>query len=194
MWEQQTSEAQEKYGAGAGGANYFKFKEGKNRIRILVQGEMLATHFVGGKGYTCFGIKEGCPHHGENAPRNDDGSPRKPAAKLVTYILDRTEEDQHPKQADIPYSVIKQINVFAAEKDYAFSEFPMPYDIVVNYTKQAAPNDMYKVVPMAARDPVAPEILEELEKVPPVSQTIERKKAKAQKAAGAIIDLDDDEA
>jgi len=193
MWERQTNEAQDQYGAGAGGANYFKFKEGKNKIRILLEGEIIATHFVGGKGYTCFGIKEGCPYHGENAPKNDDGSARKPAAKLITYVLDRNSEDAHPQQAEIPYSVVKQINTFAGEKDYAFTEFPMPYDLTVAYDKKAAPNDMYKVIPGAARDPIPPEILDEMGRVPPISQTIERKKARAQKAAGVTIDIDDEE-
>lgn len=193
MWEKQTSEAQEQYGAGAGGADYFKFREGKNRIRILVEGEMIATHFVGGKGYTCFGIKDGCPHHGPSAPKNEDGSVRKPAAKLITYVIDRNDKDPMPKQAEIPYSVLKQINTFAEEKDFAFSEFPMPYDLTVTYSSKAAPNDMYKVVPSATRDPVSEDVVAALEKVPPVSQTVERKKARAQKAAGAVIDLDEEE-
>lgn len=193
MWERQTNEAQVQYGAGAGGTNYYKFHEGKNKIRILAEGEIIATHFVGGKGYTCFGIKDGCPYHGEGTPKNEDGSTRKPAAKLITYVLDRNSEDQHPQQAEIPYSVVKQINTFAEEKDFAFSSFPMPYDLTVNYNKKASPNDMYKAVPGATREPVSAEVLDELEKVPPVSQIVERKKARAQKAAGVIVDLDEDE-
>lgn len=187
------NDAQEQYGAGAGSANYFKFKEGRNRIRILAEGEMIATHFVGGKGYTCFGIKDGCPYHGDGAPKSEEGIPRKPSAKLITYVLDKSNGDVAPKQAEIPYSVVKQINTFAEEKDFAFAAFPMPYDITVNYNAKAAPNDMYKVVPSATRDEVPPEVLEELEKMPPVSQTVERKKAKAQKAAGAIVDFDEEE-
>ena len=193
MWERQTNEAQSQYGAGAGGDSYFKFKEGKNRIRILVEGEIIATHFIGGKGYTCFGIKEGCPHHGDSAPKNEDGSTKKPSAKLITYVLDRNAEDEHPQQAEIAYSVVKQINTFAGEKDYAFSEFPMPYDLTVVYDKKAAPTDMYKVIPGAAREPLSQDILDELEKVPPVSQTVERKKARAMKAAGAIINADEED-
>src|SRR3990167_4328580 len=154
MWERQTSEAQERYGAGAGGAQYFKFREGKNKIRILVEGEMIAIHFVGGKGYTCFGIKDGCPYHGDSAPKNEDGSIRRPATKLITYVLDRNNEEQGPQQAEIPYSVVKQINTFAEEKDFAFSEFPMTYDLTVTFNKKASPNDMYKVVPGATREPV----------------------------------------
>lgn len=193
MWEKQVSEAQEQYGAGVGGTDFFKFKEGKNRIRILEIGEMIATHFVGGKGYTCFGIKNGCPYHGDGAPRNEDGTLRKPSAKLITYVIDRADEEPIPKLAEIPYSVVKQINTFAMEKDYAFSEFPMPYDITVNYASKAAPNDMYKVIPSATRDAVPEEILGKLTEVMPVGQIVERKKARAQKAAGVEVDLDEDE-
>src|SRR3990167_2456607 len=192
MWERQTKESQEQYGTGGGG-NYFKFAEGKNKIRILVEGEIMATHFVGNKGYACYGIKEGCPFHGNGAPRDDKGAIKKPSAKLITYVLDRNAENQHPQQAEIAYSVVKQINTFAEEKDYAFSEFPMPYDLTVVYDKKAAPTDMYKVIPGAAREPLSQDILDELEKVPPVSQTVERKKARAMKAAGAIINADEED-
>lgn len=191
MWEKQTSEAQTKYEAGASGGNYFKFKEGKNKIRILVEGEIMATHFVGTKGYTCYGVKEGCPFHGNGAPRDDKGAIKKPSAKLVTYVLDRNTEEQKPQQAEIAYSVVKQINTFAEEKDFAFGKFPMPYDINVTFTKAAAPNDKYKVVPSATRDEVPTEVLDQLSKVPPVSQTIERKKERAMRETGAIVDLED---
>lgn len=193
MWEKQTSEAQERYGAGAGGDSYFKFKKGENRIRILEEGEMLATHFVGGKGYTCFGVKEGCPHHGEGAPRNEDGSPKKPSVKLITYVLDRGEKDQKPKQAEIPYSVIKQINTFATKKDYAFTSFPMPYDMMVDYDPKAGPGDMYKAIPSATRDEIPGEVIEEMSKVQRISQIVVKKKARAQKAAGITVDLDEED-
>ena len=123
---------QKKYGSGGG--DYFKFeKEGLYKIRILNQPKVVATHFFG-KGnpaVVCVGIEEGCVYHGEGAPLDDNGKPKTPSIKLATYVIDRN--DDKVKMAELPLSISYSLNDLQEDEDYAFSEFPMPYDVKITY-------------------------------------------------------------
>lgn len=113
------------YGGG-GSSDYFKFdKPGVYKIRILNQPKVVATHFFG-KGnpsVVCVGIEEGCTHHGEGVDR--------PSIKLATYVIDRN--DGKVKMAELPLSISYSLNDLQEDEDFAFSEFPMPYDVKITY-------------------------------------------------------------
>jgi len=133
--------------------NYFLFEKGENRIRILTEGEPVATHFFGPgkKASTCYGRDKGCPFHDEKAPKDDKGDPKKPSIKFTCYV----QSGEEVLLADLPFSVIKQVGDFQQHIDYQFSEFPMPYDITVKFDPDAAPNDKYKVVPARQNTPIS---------------------------------------
>src|SRR5258708_99714 len=187
MFDEQLKDAED-LGAGGGG-NFFKFKQGKNKIRILHEGKMITSHFVGGRGYTCFGETKGCPFHGDNAPTDDEGKPRKPSAKLVTYILDRSDAEAKPQIAEIAYSVVQALKTISENEGYEFDSFPMPYDITVTFDKNSAsPADKYKTIPFPKRENVSEDVLVELEKAlekESPADVVEKKKERAkQKAEG----------
>lgn len=155
---EQLNQGQREYGVNSGG-NYFKFEKGDNRIRILTAGEVLATHFFGkgSKPATCYGVEKGCPFHGNNAPKGPDGKEKKPSIKYTCYILNKKEDEV--QMADLPYSVIKQVGEYQTNEDYAFTAFPMPYDVTIKFDPDASsPNDMYKVIASPKREEVSDDV------------------------------------
>ena len=141
---------------GAKGTNFFRFKEGESRVRILTKGTLLAQHFFGPglKPAICYGENKGCPfHEGEKETRI--------SLKYTLYLLDK--EDNTIKMADIPYSVMRKISDFQEDSEYSFKEFPMSYDIKVIFKKEEAPANKYTVIAGRAIEPVSSAILKELE-------------------------------
>ena len=135
----------EQYGAGKKN-DFFKFdKSGVYRLRVLSKPLALATHFFG-KGVpsnVCYGIDKGCPFH------SGDG----PSVKFQTYVIDRT--DGKVKLGEIPYSVLSVIADFEEDEDYAFSEYPMPYDVKVTVDKENNdPKQIYKTLASPKREPM----------------------------------------
>ena len=102
-------DAEVKQYGGHTSSDRFEFEEGANKMRVLTFPVILATHFIGGKGGTaviCVGIDEGCPFHGDKAPKDDKGNEKAPSLKLVSYIIDR--RDDKVKLAELPLSVRKR--------------------------------------------------------------------------------------
>jgi hypothetical protein len=173
--------ANETYG---GASDFYKFEEGDNRIRILaIATEPIAKHFIGKKATTCVGIKEGCPLHGENAPKDDKtGKPRSPSIKYMAYIVDR-EDPSNIRLADLPYSVMKQLADLRQDPDWTFDHLPVPYAVTVKYDSKAAGTDMYKLIPSPTRVQVAGEIMSKLAGMRPLDDLV---KAVREKAAAEL--------
>mgnify|MGYP001575312067 CR=1 FL=1 len=162
---QQLSEATKQYGIGSN-TNYFRFQKGENRIRILTAGEIIATHFFGKgvKPSTCYGEDKGCPFHGENAPKDENGKEKKLAIKYSCYVLNVKEGII--QLADLPYSVIKQIGEYQNNVDYSFDSFPMPYDVTITFDPDSkSPVNMYKIIASPKREEVSDEIKGKLAEV-----------------------------
>lgn len=167
---------------GSGDSNYFKFEEkGVYRIRILNQPKVVATHFFG-KGnpsVVCVGIDEGCQYHKE--------TDKKPSIKLCTYVIDR--KDGKVKMAELPLSISYSINDNQQDQDFAFEEFPMPYDVKITYDPDNDdPKAKYRLLPSPQREPLTDEEAAALEtkmaKQTP-EQYVEHKKDKQKKAKEA---------
>lgn len=177
-------DAQTKQYGGATSGDRFEFKKGVNKMRILVFPEILATHFLGGKGGTaaiCIGIEEGCPYHGDKAPRDDKGNEKLPSLKLCTYIIDR--EDGKVKLAELPLSVRYALKDLQDDEDFAFDDFPLPFDVKITHDPDNKdPKQKYRVmgspnrVPITAEEQVAFD--EKMARMTP-TQYIEKRKAKS---------------
>ena len=162
-----------RYG-GTSDANYFKFEDkGLYRMRILTKPTVIATHFFG-KGqpsHVCVGIDEGCKFHSE--------SDKKPSIKLATYVIDRGDENRI-KMAELPLSISYGINDMQEDEDFAFSEFPMPYDVKVMYDPDNDdPKMKYRVQPSPKREELTAEqskaLEEKMSRMTP-EQYVEKKK------------------
>jgi hypothetical protein len=167
----------EDYGSGAG-AETFKCKEGKNKLRILAGGTPIAYHWFDNAGkkskVVCFGMSKGCAHH----KKAED----KPRIQHLFYVLNKTTE--MPKYviqlAELPYTVAKAIKAYSEEEGYEFASFPMPYDISVTYDPKESPANMYKVIASPNKVEVPQEYLDELAKKKPIADIVEERKAKAE--------------
>ena len=166
----------EQYGVKAGeGSDFFKFQKGVNKLRILNKPTILAMHFFGKgeKAVVCIGIAENCPHHKEDDP--------KASVKLVTYVVDR--ENNKVKLAELPLSVGYALNNYMEDEDYAFDEFPMPYDVKITHDPDNSdPKSKYVLIPSPNKTELTEEeqkAFEETMKKMTPEQYVERRKAKA---------------
>ncbi len=160
-----------KYG-GTTQSDYFEFENpGVYKMRLLVQPKIIAYHFPPqGRPDVCVGIDEGCTHHGTDA--------KKPTIRLVTYIIDRN--DGKVKRAELPLSVSYAINDLQEDADFAFEDFPMPYDVKITYDpKNSDPKAKYRLVASPKQEPLTDEeetqLSEALKKQTP-EQFVEMKK------------------
>ena len=132
------NEEAKKYGGGVS-SDFYSFERGVNKIRILVQPKVIATHFFGEgvPAIVCIGINEDCKYHKEGDKR--------PGIKLATYIIER--KMGKIKLAELPLSISYAINDLQEDDDFAFSEFPMPYDVKITYDPDNAdPKAKYRLV------------------------------------------------
>lgn len=185
----QINQEAEKYGAKSQSSEFFKFEKGQNRIRILNQPAIIATHFFGAgqKAVVCVGVDEGCPHH--------KGEEKKPSLKLATYIIDR--KDGEVKLAELPLSVGYAINDLQEDEDFAFDDFPMPYDIkVISDPDNQDPKAKYRVQPSPKKEEMTTEEKEafdkEMEKITPEAY-VEKRKEKQKKINNGDVEKTIDE-
>src|SRR3990167_9029031 len=138
------NEEAKKYGGGVS-SDFYSFERGVNKIRILVQPKVIATHFFGEgvPAIVCIGINEDCKYHKEGDKR--------PGIKLATYINER--KMGKIKLAELPLSISYAINDLQEDDDFAFSEFPMPYDVKITYEPDNAdPKAKYRLVGSPNKD------------------------------------------
>ena len=109
---------------------WFKFLEGDNTFRILVEPEVMYEDYKNGICYTDCGYT---------------GSP-----KYLTQILDRA--DGKIKLMKIPYSIYTTIAEYQTDEDYAFEDFPIPYDIKVKAVGAGTKEVSYTALPKKVRE------------------------------------------
>ncbi len=134
---------------------WFKFKEGANTFRVLVEPVMMFEKFNVGICYTDCGYQ---------------GTPR-----LLTRILDRA--DGKVKIAKLPFSIGEQLLNLENDADYGYTGFPMPYDVTIK-AEGAGTKEVKYSAPLP-RPPKAleSEITDELAKGKSVAEVIEKMKA-----------------
>jgi len=109
----------------SGGNDWFKFKEGKNVIRILVEPAPMFEDFKMGICYHDCGFQ---------------GSP-----KFLAHIWDRT--DGKIKLMKIPNIINEAIIGFESSERFSFKGFPMPYNLEVVAKNAGTKEVVYTVLP-----------------------------------------------
>ena len=153
-----TSKAEKDYGLNSGDGDWFKFVEGVNRLRILSTPSPYASHFKKG---ACLG-KEICPECIANNSEPDEKKHSKPSVKFLCHVFDYA--DNKIKLAQLPYSIIKALEMYQNDPDYSFDTIPMPYDIKINANNAGTKEVEYNVLAVPKREPISNEILEKLSK------------------------------
>ena len=124
------------------GSGWFKFKEGRNSIRVLTEPEPFFEDFKRGICYT------DCGYQG--------------SAKTLAYILDNT--DGKVKLMKIPYTISKLIGEYQLSEDWSFDSFPMPYDIVIGVKNAGTKEVEYTPTPRPVRSEITSDTLEQMSK------------------------------
>lgn len=139
-----------------GGSNWFKFKEGRNSIRVLTEPEPFFEDFKRGVCYT------GCGYQG--------------SAKTLAWVIDNG--DGRLKLMRIPYTISKLIASWQTDEDWAFESFPMPFDINIDATGAGTKEVDYKVTPRPKKSEVSAEVIDAVMKENTCAEIIESLKAK----------------
>ena len=172
--EKDLQNAREEYGiTNSGSPDWFKFKEGSNKLRLLTAGDVIAEHFKKG---VCYGVMKGCPHH----VADENGNlPQSASVKWMLYIHDLSDDSL--KLAKFPLKIMKALKELKADTDWGFADFPMPYSIDVKATNASTKEVEYAVIPNPNKVAVPEEIKEELEKQTAPSEIIQKMKDKQEK-------------
>lgn len=152
---EQEAQAQAEGIAQKGGGDWYKFEEGDNSFRVLEEPEMIFEKFKTGICYT------GC---------NYEGTP-----KFIAHVLDK--KDGKIKIAKLPYKIGSTIASYQADEDYAFEGFPMPYDIKVHAKNAGTKEVEYTITPRPKREEVSSEVKEQMLKLKPITEVVEKMKA-----------------
>lgn len=183
--------AESKRYGGGGDANYFKFEDkGVYKIRILNQPKVIATHFFG-KGnpsVVCIGVDDGCEYHKD--------SDKRPSIKLATYVVDR--KDGKIKMAELPLSISYSLNDLQEDQDFAFEDFPMPFDVKITYDPDNDdPKAKYRLVASPKREDVTVEeereLGEKMKKETPEQYVEKKKKRQVEKTGTPAKPVDENE-
>ena len=158
--------------------DWYKFKEGKNRIRLLTAFIPFASHYKAG---ACLG-KADCP-----ICKADKEGKTPPSVKYLCYVLDY-DDNATIKLAQLPWNVSKSIQDLQADPEYAFEEVPMPYGITINATGAGKKEVVYSVIPSAKREPLSPEIMEKIASLKAPEEVKEAMKNKKMRELGLMPD------
>lgn|ERR1035437_8485612 len=164
------SKAEAEFGQiGSTKGQFYKIKEGKNRVRVLTPLFPYASHFKVG---ACVG-KADCPEC-KKVVKDKDGKDKEnlPSIKFICHVLDMNEPTKagdkttYPiKLAQFPLSIFLALRDLQNDPEWSFNELPMPYDITINAEGAGKTTVKYSVVASPKREPVASETLETLSKI-----------------------------
>ncbi len=102
-----------------GGSDWYEFKDGENKLRIVSEFEANAQHYIKDekKNYSCVG--EFCEFCWKKSPRR---------VQFMGWAIDRATESI--VLIAVPYSVFKAIGALSKSNEYGFETVP-PYDVII---------------------------------------------------------------
>jgi len=147
-----------------GGGEYFKVKEGSNKIRV---------------------ISEWLPH---NSLYNGQ-----PTFKWLCQVIDRANKEIKVVPYFMPNKIYKSIMALQLDPDYGFEALPMPYDITITAKNAGQKTVEYHVIPAPVKELTGDEI-EAIAKAPSVQELQKKVRDKQEeKDQGAEKPVDSNE-
>lgn len=128
------------------GSDKFKMKEGENRVRVLSNSIPLQSTFTSADGEVSTNVK------------------------FVTWLWDFSENAL--KLAFLPITIVRSIAALQAKPDYAFTEVPMPYDLLIDAKNAGSKDVKYTVTAARSNSDVPPEALTALAEEKPVEEVV----------------------
>ncbi|OQC50028.1 MAG: hypothetical protein BWX56_01409 [Euryarchaeota archaeon ADurb.Bin023] len=143
--------------------NYFKLKEGENKIRIVSEILDYGSHFVKEekKSHICLGAEE-CKY----CKAGD-----RPRTRYMTWVIDRSTGEL--KLFDFGHSIFKQIHAIARNDDYRFETIP-PYDMTI-VKKGSGLDTVYSVLAARNDTPITKEEQEKIDDLELVATILNNK-------------------
>lgn len=140
------------------GSDFFRIPEGDTRLRILTEFEKVEQVWEGEfPNAKLVGFKEDGAIIGANQKVRTSG---------WSWCLINGEL----KIVTFPRSLVAKIANLKRSEDYAFDDWPMPYDITIHNTGEGG--DRYSITPARKNEPVSEDILVDLEAVKPIPDII----------------------
>jgi hypothetical protein len=171
---------------GSSKGDFFKLKEGKNRVRILTPLVPYASHFVSKTEApnACVG-KEDCPDC-KKIVKDKDGNDKEntPSVKFVCHVLNTV--NGKVELAQFAPTIFYSLRDLQNDPEWSFNELPMPYDITINAEGAGTTSVKYSVVASPTRSALAPEITAKLTKIHSPEQFKSAMIEKRKKALGLV--------
>lgn len=135
-----------------GSSDWYEFKDGENKLRIVSEFEVNAQHYVQEekKNYSCIG--EFCEFCWKKVPRR---------VQFMGWAIDRASGSL--VLVAVSYSVFKAIGALSKSEEYGFDSIP-PYDIIVTKTGEKL-ETRYAVMPARKDTPLTAEEQAEIAKL-----------------------------
>lgn len=176
-----------------GGGDWFKFREGDNKMRIMSEPTIKVSRFGFG---ICY---EGAPYcqkatldrelaeakEKAKAAGNKDWNKvtiKMPSQKWSAWAILRGDKEKGQEDSfilvDLPYKISKALLELMTSDEAGFKGFPMPYDINIKAKGVGAMSVEYSLIPSRTNTDVTDVEMEELGKLTPVVQILDKMKAK----------------
>lgn len=154
-------------------SDFHKLKVGENKVRILTQFEKANQLYEGVYPNSKYlGLVE------------DDYVPKKGEEVVVQgWAWAVIRETGELKILQVGKGILKLLAQLRANEEYAFEDFPMPYDVNIHNTGDGPTR--YSITAARKNSEVSPEEVAELEKKTPVENIIKRIK---EKAGGKVLE------
>lgn len=177
------AKAEKEYGFGGGSSNnYFKLKEGENKVRVLTWLEPIGEHYKpnADDNGICLGA-EICPtcKNNVNKPEKEQN---KRNVRFMCYVYDYV--DGIIKLAKLPYKIMQGLQALQASSMTAFSGMPMPYDIDIHAKDAGKTTVVYTILTARTNTDIPEKVLTDLSKKFTPEQIKERMKEKRMEALG----------
>lgn len=155
-------------------SDFYKMKVGDNKVRVLSEFVRVDKLYKG------------------EYPNNEyvgiiEENEKVPAGHTVktegwAWAIDR--ESGSLKILTVGRGILKLLAQFRSNEEYAFDDFPMPYDVTIHNTGEG-PN-RYSITPARKNTPVTDEELADLETKTPVAEIISKMKDKKSKVVETV--------
>lgn len=175
-----------------GGGDWFKFREGDNKMRIMSEPTVKVSRFGFGICYA------GAPYCQKatldkelaeaKAKAKAEGkdpnkvSIKRPSQKFSAWAILRGDKDKGQEDSfilvDLPYKVSKTLLELMTSDEAGFKGFPMPYDINIKAKGVGAMSVEYALIASRTNSDVTDAEMEEFNKLTPVVQILDKMKAK----------------
>lgn len=163
------------------GSDYYKFKEGEQKLRIMSEPLIKVSRFGYG---VCYEGAQFCKAEILEAESKKTGKEARLDKKWEVWAIVRGDSKKGTTDkfaiVDLPYGLAKEIKGYMMpESEYHFETFPMPFDIKVIAEDAGTMKVKYSIQPARKNTDVTESELKELAEKMTIETIIEKQKEKS---------------